>query len=136
MSREVLMVEDSSATGAVARKVVESRNANFTVRTTGADGEFYLSGCSAQTIPDLLLLDLNLPDMSGVDLLRRIKADPKLRRIPTCIMAASATEGERGRAYDAGAASFIQVPISHTSLEALLGVVLDYWLNVVQLPPK
>lgn len=136
MNRQILLVEDSSAVGLLARKVIEAQGADCAVRTTGGDAKFYLGGCTPDQVPDLILIDLYLPDVSGLDLLQWFKADQRLKRVPVCVMARSADDGAKRDVYEAGGASFIQVPISLTAFERLLAEVLVYWLAVVQLPPR
>ncbi len=89
----------------------------------GQDGQF-------RPYPDLILLDLKMPGVDGFEVLRRIKSDPILRRIPVVVLTSSREEGDRALSYDCGANSYLVKPVS---FEGFLGVVRsieDYWLSL------
>lgn len=84
--------------------------------------------------PDLILLDLNMPRKDGREVLSEIKQDPDLRRIPVVILTTSRDAEDVARAYDLGGNSFITKPVSFEGLARLVGVLSQYWLEVVELP--
>jgi two-component system cell cycle response regulator DivK len=71
-------------------------------------------------LPDLVVLDLGLPGMSGMDLLRAVRADETMRGLPVVVVTASAMSGDRQRALDAGADAFVPKPIDTRTLPGLL----------------
>jgi CheY-like chemotaxis protein len=84
--------------------------------------------------PDLILLDLSLPRLGGLDVLAEIKQDDELKRIPVVIMTSSKREQDVLRAYNNHANCYVTKPVD---LEQFLGVVRkieDFWLTVVRLP--
>lgn len=83
--------------------------------------------------PNLVLLDLNLPKVKGQAVLERLKADEKLRKIPVVVLTVSDSEEEMARAYDSGAAGFLNKPASRDDFERLLNTVWDYW-RIVRVP--
>lgn len=85
--------------------------------------------------PDLILLDLNLPKIDGLDVLETIKKDEKLRRIPVIVLTISDKEGDMVRAYDSGAASFMTKPVDSKDFERLIQTVQDYW-RIARIPPE
>ncbi|MCX5793674.1 MAG: response regulator [Elusimicrobia bacterium] len=85
-------------------------------------------------LPDLLLLDINMPSMDGFSLLRILKASPALRKIPVIMLTTSCAQGDIVRSYENGAASFITKPDSFEGFKSLLGRFGDYWLSVPALP--
>jgi CheY-like chemotaxis protein len=87
-------------------------------------------------LPDLILLDLNMPRMDGREALREIKLDPKLWRIPIVVLTTSAVEEDILRSYDLGASSFITKPVTFESLITVVRAVTDYWFNIVRLPAQ
>lgn len=87
-------------------------------------------------LPGLILLDLYMPRMSGLDALREIKSDPLLRRIPTVILTTSELEEHIQQSYDLGANSFIPKSVTYSSLAEKVEEIGKYWLEVVQLPPE
>jgi CheY-like chemotaxis protein len=85
--------------------------------------------------PALILLDLNMPRMDGREVLREIKADPRLRRIPVVVLTTSQEQRDIVRSYDLGASSFITKPVTFHELVDIIRSLGQYWLETVQLPP-
>ncbi|MGD9840584.1 MAG: response regulator [Candidatus Bipolaricaulis sp.] len=83
--------------------------------------------------PNLVLLDLNLPKVKGQTVLDRIKEDEKLRKIPVVVLTVSTSDEEMARAYDSGAAGFLNKPASRDDFDRLLNTVWDYW-RIVRVP--
>lgn len=85
-------------------------------------------------MPGLILLDLNMPKMDGREALAKIKADPRLRRIPVVILTTSKAEGDMVKGYDLGAASYITKPVTFDALVELMRTLGKYWVEFVELP--
>ena len=86
-------------------------------------------------LPSLVLLDLKLPKISGLEVLQRIRSDPRTRRLPVVILTSSREEQDLMRSYDLGANSYIRKPVDYTQfLEAIrqLGI---YWMVLNEPPP-
>jgi len=86
--------------------------------------------------PDLMLLDLNMPKMDGKQLLKQMRADPTLRRIPVVALTTSKQESDIIRTYDLGANSYIVKPVDMDQFINAIKVLKDYWLQIVVLPPR
>lgn len=84
--------------------------------------------------PSLILLDLNMPRMDGREALAKIKADPRLRRIPVVILTTSKTEEDMLKGYDLGAASYLTKPVTFEGLVELMKALGTYWVEFVELP--
>ena len=82
--------------------------------------------------PDIILLDLNLPRMHGLDFLKRIKGDPKLGMIPVIILSSSSAESDVAASYLAHASGFITKPISLDDYTDIVTSIGTYWFTVVQ----
>jgi CheY-like chemotaxis protein len=80
-------------------------------------------------------LDLNLPDMSGLDILAAVKADPGLRRIPVVVMTSSNSEADIVRSYELQASGYVTKPFDPQDFVRVVVAVEDYWLCLVRLPP-
>lgn len=85
-------------------------------------------------LPGIVLLDLNMPVMDGREVLKKIKSDKDLRRIPIVILTTSKAEEDKYRTYDLGAASYITKPVSFESLVELMRTLGRYWIEFVDLP--
>lgn len=83
--------------------------------------------------PNLVLLDLNLPKVKGQTILEKMKADEKLRKIPVVVLTVSTSDEEMARAYDSGAAGFLNKPANRDDFDRLLNTVWDYW-RIVRIP--
>ena len=84
--------------------------------------------------PDLVLLDLNIPRMDGLQVLAEIKADPGLRRVPVVVLTTSRAEEDIGRTYDLGANCYITKPVDFDRFLAVVRAIDAFWLNTVHLP--
>jgi CheY-like chemotaxis protein len=84
--------------------------------------------------PDLVLLDLALPDVHGLEVLAAIKKDPALRRIPAVVFSSSQKRDEVVQAYNLNANSYITKPVELADFIRVVKGVEDFWLTVVKLP--
>ncbi|NES94581.1 MAG: response regulator [Desertifilum sp. SIO1I2] len=91
---------------------------------------------SESALPNLILLDLNMPRKDGREALQEIKADPQLRRIPVVILTTSQAEEDIEQSYDLGVSSFITKPVTFESLVQLMKTLGEYWFEIVELPTK
>jgi CheY-like chemotaxis protein len=83
----------------------------------------------AYPLPSLILLDLKLPKLSGLEVLQWIRQQPNLVRTPVVVLTSSAEDDDIKQAYEYGANSFLQKPVAFTGLVQLLGVLDLYWLQ-------
>jgi CheY-like chemotaxis protein len=86
--------------------------------------------------PDLLLLDLNLPRVDGREVLERVRADGKLRRMAVVVLTTSRQEEDILRSYELGCNSFITKPVAMDQFIRFIQAVEEYWFQIVVLPPK
>ncbi len=91
---------------------------------------------NAFPIPDLLLLDLKMPVVDGIEVLRQVKSTPLLKRIPVVILTSSKEEGDRAMSYDLGANSYLVKPISFEGFIEVARTLGSYWLSLNVAPPE
>jgi two-component system cell cycle response regulator DivK len=114
--RSVLYVEDNEYN----RKIVRQLLSRTSYRLREApDGEAAL-GMVAQERPDLILMDVQLPNMSGLDVTRALRADPATADVPIIVVTSFALSGDDHRAMEAGATAYIAKPYSPRELLALI----------------
>ena len=89
-----------------------------------------------QPLPGMILLDLNMPRKDGRQALQEIKADARLRTIPTVVLTTSKAEEDIFQAYNLGVNSFIVKPVTFQSMVDLTVAFNKYWFEIVELPPK
>jgi CheY-like chemotaxis protein len=141
-SQTILIVEDSDDDYlATVRAFKKANLLNPVQRCTNGDqaieylfqrGEF--SGPDKAPRPNIILLDLNLPGTDGKDVLRMIKADPNLQKIPVIVLTTSSAEQDIEQCYDAGANSYVQKPVDLVGFIQSVARLTDYWFNVSILP--
>jgi CheY-like chemotaxis protein len=84
--------------------------------------------------PDVVLLDLNMPKASGVDVLRRVKGDPQLRTIPVVVFSTSRSDVDVAVAYAAGANAYVVKPLDLQRFMTVVRSIEEHWTGVVRLP--
>jgi CheY-like chemotaxis protein len=136
---EILLVEDSQAD---ARLIIESfRDASVPCHVSHVrDGDkalaFLHRGVEFADAPrpDLILLDLNLPTVSGLEVLEAAKGHQDLKSIPVIVLTASAIEEDVHRAYDLQASCYLSKPVDLDGFSDLVRTIEEYWLRHVRLP--
>ncbi len=87
-------------------------------------------------IPDLILLDLNLPKKDGREVLAEVKSDPKLKRIPIVVLTTSKADEDIVRSYSLHANAYITKPVDLNRFAEIIHALEEFWFTVVRLPPK
>ena len=90
----------------------------------------------ATTLPDLILLDLNMPGMGGREFLNQVKTDDGLKHIPVIVLTSSSAEKDVVDSYRLQAAGFVRKPATLNEFEQIIGEIQDYWFVLCKLPPK
>jgi CheY-like chemotaxis protein len=136
---EILLVEDSPEDIELTKEAIKENpfKVNLTVVTDGDEALEYIKREGQYkhvAVPDLILLDLNLPGKSGIDILSRIKANPESRQIPVVIFTTSQSQRDIVRAYDAFANCYVVKPLGLKEFIDTIGSIEKFWLRVAQLP--
>ena len=87
-------------------------------------------------MPDLILLDLKLPGIDGIEVLRQAKSTPIIKRIPVIILTSSKEEADRTLCYDNGANSYLVKPVSFEDFISMVQQIESYWLSLNVSPPE
>lgn len=132
---EILLVEDNPGDVQLTKEAFlegKIRN-NMTVVRDGVEAFDYLK--NPQLVrPDIILLDLNLPRMGGLELLSKIKTDLELRVIPVVILTTSQDEADIAKSYHFHANCYIAKPVDFEKFMQVVRSLEDFWLTVVRLP--
>lgn len=86
-------------------------------------------------LPAVVLLDIGLPRLSGLDVLERLRADPRTRLLPIVILTSSDEENDRLRSYESGANSFVRKPLEFAAFAETVASLGGYWL-LINDPPE
>lgn len=84
--------------------------------------------------PDLILLDLKLPKLDGIGVLKRLREDERTRRIPVVVFSSSSEDEDIMRSYCSGANSYVSKPVSFSSFARTIGELGEYWLTLNESP--
>lgn len=138
---EILLVEDNpDDVELTTRSFKKARMQNrVSVAGDGAEALAFLrreGKYSGAPRPDIILLDLNLPKMSGQELLEKIKKDPALSDIPVIILTTSKSEEDIIGAYKLHSNCFITKPVLMEDFDRVIRTLQDFWFVIVKLPPK
>ena len=114
MSRRILVVEDTEDNRQIMRDLLSNAGYELVEAVTGADGV----SAAARELPDLILMDIQLPVMDGYEATRRIKADPTTRSIPVIAVTSYALSGDEEKARAAGCDGYVAKPFSPRQLLA------------------
>jgi two-component system, response regulator len=143
MNKTILLVEDNPDDEALTLRAVRKHMPyGIVVARDGAEALEYLFGTGrfadrdTSVCPLLVLLDLKLPKVNGLEVLRRIRSDAKTRAIPVVVFTSSTEEQDIQDSYNLGANSYIRKPVDYNQFCADMKQVMTYWLSVNQLPPQ
>ncbi|OHB79089.1 MAG: hypothetical protein A2V98_03995 [Planctomycetes bacterium RBG_16_64_12] len=89
---------------------------------------------AGEQLPDVILLDINMPKKDGFEVLAELKSDPVLRRVPVVVFTTSDSQEDVDRAYAQGANTFIAKPVTLGDLKRVLDRIADYWVETARLP--
>ena len=135
----ILLVEDSPDDEALALRALRKVRAvaRVDVAKDGIQALDYLfgdKGCASNDPPQLVLLDLKLPKMSGLEVLRRIRKEPAGQLIPIVVLTSSRERNDLAQAYRAGANSYIRKPVNFEEFDAAVKLLAQYWLGLNEVP--
>jgi CheY-like chemotaxis protein len=135
----VLLVEDDPGDVLIAREAMAAGqlSTSLEVVTDGVEAIAYLrreNGFKDARRPDLILLDLNLPRMSGHEVLAEVKNDPQLRRIPVVVLTTSQTHEDIARSYELHASVHVSKPVDFDEFTGVVKQIDDFFGNVAELP--
>ncbi|MBE0669897.1 MAG: response regulator [Anaerolineales bacterium] len=143
-NKTILLVEDNPDDEALTIRALKKNNIgnNLTVAHDGVEALDFLFGTGAyagrdvQSLPQIILLDLNLPKVDGLEVLRRIRANDNTRLLPVIVLTSSKEEQDLINSYSLGANSYVRKPVDFNQfIEAVRQLGL-YWLILNEAPPR
>lgn len=141
--KRILLVEDSENDATLTLAAFDEVNlANeVVVVRDGQQALDYLFGegdyaATPEPAPAVVLLDLKLPKIDGLQVLERLKSDPERRRIPVVMLTSSREESDLARSYDLGVNAYVVKPVSFDAFSKSLREVGLFWAVVNQAPPR
>jgi DNA-binding response OmpR family regulator len=136
----VLLVEDDTDDEELTIRGLKRSNLNnpVDVARDGQEALDYLFGTNghpAKPVPAVVLLDLKLPRVGGLEVLRRIRAEERTRRVPVVILTSSSEDRDLVDGYGLGASSYVCKPIQSDEFATVIGQLGVYWLIINRPPP-
>ena len=139
---EILLVEDNPNDAELA--ILAIRHASFNGRVTLIDDGvkaieyLFATGSYADRAgasqPRVVFLDLKLPRMDGMDVLRRVKAEPALRPLPIVMLTSSQELGDVDECYRLGVNSYVVKPVNFDDYQSMISALVNYWTRINQPP--
>ena len=140
----ILLVEDNPDDEDLTLRALKKNNIknDVVVAHDGVEALEYLFGAEAATggdnraMPQVVLLDLKLPKVTGLEVLRRIRAEPQTKRLPVVVLTSSNEEKDLLDSYDLGANSYIRKPVDFEQFTEAVRHLGLYWLVLNEPPPR
>ena len=142
--RTILLIEDNPddeeltlralARNNIGNQVVVMRDGQEAVDWLEGSGSY--SSRDPNDVPALILLDLKLPKIDGLDVLRRLRANPRTAIVPVVILTSSKEDRDRAEGYYGGANSYVQKPVDFSSFVDAVRQLGMYWLMLNEPPPN
>ena len=143
-NKKILLVEDNHNDIDLTKRALKKSNIlnELIVAEDGVEGLKYFfgedgkGGCSVEDLPVVVLLDINLPRINGLDLLRRLRNHEKTKLLPVIILTSSNEEKDIITSYNLGANSFVRKPVKFDEFAEAVRVLGLFWLVINQPAPK
>jgi CheY-like chemotaxis protein len=129
---DVFLMERAFGNGSVPAQVQVVRDGREALHYLRGEGDY--ADRQRHPLPCLTLLDLNLPRVRGLEVLKQIREDPHLRKLIVVVLTSSAIDSDIERAYEVGANSYLTKPTGLEEVQELVELIGQYWLNTNRLP--
>ena len=138
---EILMVDDNPADIDLTSEVLAHSKGRFHVSSVNDDAEAISflrrqGNYEKAPIPDMVVLDLNLPPIDGCEVLSNIKSDPAFAKSPVVIFTTCQADSDISRSYKLGASCYLKKPGNPAEFVAVVQSMADFWLRLASLPQR
>jgi CheY-like chemotaxis protein len=140
-SIKILLIEDNEGDILLTQEALSESKFNnevSVIKDGDAAIEYFKSKSKGdkENLPDIVLLDINLPKVDGKEVLAFIKKDPILRLIPVLMLTTSSSEADIRDAYSNYANCYITKPVDFNKFFEIIKAIEDFWVSIVKLPTK
>jgi two-component system response regulator len=144
MDKMILLVEDNPNDEELTLRALKKANVanQVAIARDGQEALDFLFGAGKYagreppTMPAVVLLDLKLPKLDGIDVLQRIRADPRTKLVPVVVLTSSSEDEDMIRSYQSGANSYVRKPIEFSAFANAVTQLGMYWVLINQIPPS
>jgi two-component system response regulator len=120
--------------GKIANEIVVTRDGSEAIEFVFGKGQY--AGRNLERMPAVILLDLKLPKLSGLEVLKQLRADPRTKLIPVVVLTSSSEDEDMLRSYQVGANSYVRKPVEFPSFANAVSQLGMYWLLLNETPPR
>lgn len=132
---DIILVEDSESDAEIIMRALKRARLQYGIHHL-ADGEkaieFFENGIQGNISPKLILLDMKMPKVDGLEVIRHIRDSENFRAVPLVVLSSSREEKDIQRAYQLGANSYLVKPVDYENFSGLVVHAVSYWLNLNQ----
>jgi CheY-like chemotaxis protein len=127
--KPILLVEDDRVDVMTVKRALKELDISTPLKVTrnGEEALAYLREATNHK-PSIILLDLNMPKMNGIEFLTIVKQDPALRRIPVVVLTTSKEEQDRVASFDLSVAGYMIKPVDYTQFVEIMRTIKNYWM--------
>lgn len=133
----ILLVEDNPDDQELTRRALRKHRIGNELRIA-CDGVEALAMLEAdqETLPQVVLLDLKLPKLDGLEVLKALRANPRTRHVPVVVLTSSDEESDLVKSYEGGANSYIRKPVDFEQFSDAVRILGLYWMVMNRVPPQ
>lgn len=132
---DIILVEDSESDAEIIMRALKRAQLQFGIRHL-VDGEkaleYFENGMMGNVYPKLILLDMKMPKVDGLEVIRHIRGSENFRAVPLVVLSSSREEKDIQRAYQLGANSYLVKPVDYDGFSNLVVNAVSYWMNLNQ----
>lgn len=132
---KILLVEDNEGDIILTKEALKEAKIKNEI-CVAMDGQQALDILNGPELPDMILLDINLPKVDGLEVLSTIKKDDRLKKIPVIMLSTSSAESDISTSYNNHANCFITKPVDLLHFMEVVKTIEDFWISIVKLPQK
>lgn len=128
---DILLTKEALSHGRIKKEVAVAKDGWEAIQFLEKKGAY-----ESALMPDLILLDVNLPKLNGHEVLARIKSNPQIQHIPVIMLTTSSSESDILKSYQNHVNCFITKPVEASNFLDTIAAIEDFWISIVQLPKK
>ena len=118
----------------IANEIVVTRDGNEALEFVFGKGQY--AGRNLERMPAVILLDLKLPKLSGLEVLKQLRSDPRTKLIPVVVLTSSSEDEDMLRSYQSGANSYVRKPVEFSAFANAVSQLGLYWMLLNESPPR
>lgn len=133
----ILLVEDNPGDIRLTQEAIKTTDREVTLQTIthGDEAVEFFQQATEGSLPDLVLLDLNLPGQDGCEVLETVRGDSRLKPLPVIMLTSSEADEDIARCYDAQANAYLTKPTDPAKFRSLVEELERFWFEQARLPP-